>query len=744
MPVIAWSGYTVVCTGQDGWIDGGRHGLFVAGARVLSRHRLTVDGQRPELSDSDQPEADRWLAVLHLPRPGGDAHGPVLPQDTLEIDVDRRIGHGLTDRFTVRNRSAVDWNATVELELEADFADIDDLGGGQVRGSTRRSWNAMARTLRFEFEARHDGRKLRRAVRIRIEGAAPEEADDGRIRFPLRLGPGGEAIVDLEVESQVDGWWRGPTAEGDRRARQRSGWRRVRPTVEASNDLGRVLERASDDLFDLRNWELEDEYVAGSKGSSWVVNAGVPTYTGFFGRDTLTAGWQSALVGPRIARGALAVAAATQAETDDPWRDEEPGKLIHEIRAGPRSVLGFDPFDRYYGTQTTASMFVLALSELWHWTGDEDVLRRYRGTALRALEWAERFGDPDGDGFLEYRRRSKGGLKNHGWKDSDEAIRYPDGRLVENPIATVEEQAFHFIALQRMAEILVVLGDDERAEAFRRRAADLGRRWHEAFWMPDERYYALALDRDKGQVRSITSNPGHALAAGIVPPEHAADVADRLLSPELFSGWGVRTLSTRHPSFNPFAYHLGVVWPVEQATFALGMKRYGLDDQAGRLAVAVLEAAAACPSGRLPEALTGHDRAAFPRPLRYPAANSPQAWSTSATVQLVQAMLGIYPFAPLRLLALVRPRLPESLPELTLRRLRVGRASVDLRFRRRADGSAAVSVLRRRGRLVVVPAGPPQAPLDRLSPTERLSRLALDHAPGRLARVARIALGRPG
>jgi glycogen debranching enzyme len=385
-------------------------------------------------------------------------------------------------------------------------------------------------------------------------------------------------------------------------------------------------------------------------------------------------------------------------------------------------------------------MFVLALSEVWHWTGDESVLRRHRDTALRALEWARRHGDRDDDGFLEYERRSPRGLRNQAWKDSDEAVRYPDGAIVDGPIATVEEQAFHYLAIERMAEILIALGEDEQASDFQRRAAALRRRWHEAYWMPDERFYALALDGQKRQVGSITSNPGHALGTGIVPRDLAPVVADRLLASDLFSGWGVRSLSDRHPSYNPFAYHLGAVWPVEQATFALGFKRYGLDAHLERLTDAMFEAAFASDNQRLPEALSGQPRAAVPAPVPYPQANSPQAWSASAVVQLVQIMLGLYPFAPLHVLAVVRPRLPAWLPELTLRRLRVAQAEVDLHFRRKEDGSASWRVVRRRGPLVVIGAGPPDDP--RGSILERLQYSAVDHAPGRLVRAARMALGR--
>jgi glycogen debranching enzyme len=346
----------------------------------------------------------------------------------------------------------------------------------------------------------------------------------------------------------------------------------------------------------------------------------------------------------------------------------------------------------------------------------------------------------DGDGFLEYQQRSPVGIKNQAWKDSHEAIRYPDGGQVPNPIATVEEQAFHYLALVRMAEACVALDDDAAAETYLDRAQRLRDAWHAAYWMPDEGFYAMALDPNKRQVRSIGSNPVHALAADIVPAAFAPLVAERLMEPDLFSGWGIRTLSDQHPSFNPWAYHLGTVWPVENATFALGLKRYGLDGHVDRLVRALLEAARGLPGMRLPELIGGQSRDDLPYPAAYPDANCPQAWSASATIQLVQIMLGIYPFAPLAILALVRPRLPEGIDEVTVHDLRVGHARVSLRFRRRDDGSAAHEVLSRSGTLVVVEAPPPR-PATSTSLGETIARAAFEHAPGRLARAARLALG---
>ena len=288
--------------------------------------------------------------------------------------------------------------------------------------------------------------------------------------------------------------------------------------------------------------------------------------------------------------------------------------------------------------------------------------------------------------------------------------------------------------------MLVALEEDDLAETYLERARDLQGRWHEAFWLPDARFYAMGLGPDKAPIRSIGSNAGHALATGIVPTSVAAEVIRRLFEPDLFSGWGVRTLSSAHPSYNPFAYHLGTVWPVEQATFALGMKRYGYDTEAERLVTAQVRAASHFRGSRLPEAIGGHGSDERPLPVAYPEANVPQAWSASAMIQNAQILLGLYPFAPLNLLALVRPRLPAWLPTVTIRNLRVGDARVSLRFERDSDGTAHHDVIERTGRLLVFAAPPPNA-AEPENLSESVKRWAIEHAPGRLMRALRIALG---
>jgi glycogen debranching enzyme len=739
---LTFQGYSVLLTQRDGTIaEGMGLGLFDYDTRILSKYRLLIDDEVPRCDTSANVESDRWVAHLTISRSGRDAVGPRLPQDAIAIELRRRVGNGMAEQIILRNYSMAPLDVTLRLEFGADFADISEKDGTPSHGGTTMSaWDAD--TLTFEHHATRGEQRLHRAVRIRV-GHSDSRATGGAdaLTFPVRLGPGGVWKATLVFESLVDDLWRSPQVAGcvdaTDRDRIRSAWRGARTRIEAFHPvLAPAFDQAAEDLFALRAWEIDDVRDA------WVVNAGVPTYTGFFGRDSLTAAWQGALVGSEMLRGTLARIAATQATDDSAWHDREPGKMVHEMRRGPLSDLDIIPQRAYYGTQTASAMFVVALAEYWHWTGDTAALERYRGAALRTFEWAERFGDRDGDGFLEYERRSARGLKNHGWKDSDEAIRYPDGRLVDNPIATVEEQAYHWIALQRMAEILVALGDSGGADRFAAKARDLRVRWHEAFWMPEEQFYAMALGPDKQPIRSIGSNPGHALAAGLVPREHARACADRLMADDLFSGWGVRTLSQQHPSYNPLAYHLGTVWPVENATFALGFKRYGLDDHLDRLASGLCDAAAHFRNFRLPEAIGGLGPRESPVPSVYPKSNSPQAWSASAMVQLVQALLGLYPFAPAQLLAVVRPHLPEWLPVVTVRHLRIGDATVSIRFERDRDGSTSFEVIEKNGTLFVMEAPPPQD-INRRGETfiEATKVWLLDRAPGRLATALRLALG---
>jgi glycogen debranching enzyme len=721
-------GYTVLVCQPGGSIGGtAEEGLFDFDTRLLSWWQLRLDGQVPDVVSNGMVDSRHWLATLKLPAGGDDAYRPHLPQDTIEVRIHRRLGPGMEERIRLVNRSMAGRTVRLSLDLGADFADGQEASNGERRhvGETTLAWNHAEGRLTLRNRAERQGRRFHRAIRVRLEGAVLEAAasrieprGEGaapepwlgevacRLETGITLAPREERELRITYESFVDGAWRRPLpleAEPDNRTmtardREREDWRGVRTALETTDHvLGVAFDRAAEDLFDLRNWDLE-----GDSRDSWIPNAGVPVYSGVFGRDILIAGWQATMLGPEALQGALRWCAKTQGRRHDDFHEEQPGRMIHEIRRGPLSELGIIPQRALYAAHTTSSLFPLALAEHWHWTGRTDVLRQYLVPARRAVEWALQHGDLDGDGFLEYETRSEEGLKNESWKDSTESIRYADGRQVENPLAPVEEQAFHIAALERLAEICLALGEAGEADELLARASQLRGRWHEAYWLTGEGYYATALDPDKQPVTSVTSNAGHALTVGVVPLVHARQVANRLMASDMFSGWGVRTLSSRHPSYNPLAYHLGSVWPFENAQFVHGFRRYGLDEHAERLFTALFIAAGHFEGVRLPELFGGQGRDEVPVPVIYPDSNVPQAWTASGIAMLVGTMLGVTPIAPARTLAIVRPRLPAWLPGLVLRNLRVGDATVSLRFVRSQDGTVDHDVVAVEGDLHVI------------------------------------------
>ena len=460
-------------------------------------------------------------------------------------------------------------------------------------------------------------------------------------------------------------------------------------TVEA------VLEQAKRDLADLRLPDLDHGPEA------WVMAAGLPIYIALFGRDTLTASWQAGMLSTAMMQGTLYELPKWQGKTENDWRDEQPGRMLHEAHTGPLAALNYNPRTRYYGAATTSSFYPVVVSELWHWTGDKRLIRPLLKPALLGLRWKDQYTDRFGDGFYDYQSRSEQGNRNQGWKDSGDAIVYEDGRQVDPPISTCEEQAFVYLAKLRMSEMLWFMGDRDLARRMFHEATELKKRFNDKFWMPDKHFFALGLDAKRRQIKSISSNPGHLLACGIVHKELAAQVADRLLKPDMFSGWGVRTLSADHPAYDPFSYHRGAVWPVEHGTFAIGMMRFGLIDEMHQIARAIFEVSTFFDYNRLPECFSGHPRdEQHPFPAVYPKTNWPQAWSASSVFLILQAMLGIYPFAPTKVLFL-DPQLPDWLPEIIVRNLRVGKATTDIRFYRKGKRTH-FDILEKKGSLHVL------------------------------------------
>src|SRR5262249_2249568 len=380
---------------------------------------------------------------------------------------------------------------------------------------------------------------------------------------------------------------------------QRQWMEKATRLTSANEDLYRLYRQSVEDMGALRLYRPD------LGADAWVPAAGVPWFVTLFGRDSLIAAMQNMLVNPGFARGALNALAQLQAREMDDWRDAEPGKIPHEIRAGELAHFHRIPHTPYYGTADATPLYLIALHEAWRWSGDESLLRAGRDVALRCLEWIDRYGDIDGDGFQEYRTRSPKGYENMGWKDSGDAVVYPDGRQVAQPKALCELQGYVYDAWLRMAEVFDVLNDPAHGGELRRKAKDLKRRFEEGFWCEDIGFYAYCLDAEKEPVRTIASNAGHLLWSGIASPERAKRVVQRFFEPDLWSGWGIRTLSSRNPAYNPFSYQRGAVWPHDNGIIALGFKRYGFSAEAGRIARDISEAASHFVSYRLPELYAG-------------------------------------------------------------------------------------------------------------------------------------------
>ena len=381
-----------------------------------------------------------------------------------------------------------------------------------------------------------------------------------------------------------------------------------------------------------------------------------------------------------------------QAKEDDPYRDAEPGKILHELRYGELAHFKLIPHTPYYGTADATPLYLITLHAAWRATGDKTLLEQHLETAEGCLTWIDKYGDRDGDGFQEYQTRSPVGYENMAWKDFGDLVMYPDGSLVRGPKALCELQGYVYSAWVRMAEVFDALGKPDRAKELRAKAAALFARFNEAFWDEDLGFYAYALDGNKNKVLTVASNAGHCLWCGIVPPERAKRVVDRLMAPDMWTGWGIRTLSADHPAFNPYNYQTGSVWPHDNAIIAMGFKLYGFGTEAARVAHDVSVAATHFLLNQLPELYTASERNELNFPVQYIGANVPQAWAAGSVFMLTQALLGFLPDAPRNKLY-VDPLLPAWLPDLTVRDLRIGAHKLDIRFWRQ-DGQTAFEVIK--------------------------------------------------
>jgi glycogen debranching enzyme len=466
------------------------------------------------------------------------------------------------------------------------------------------------------------------------------------------------------------------------------------PRIASDHEsLDATLARSLRDLDLLRN----DGPAEGER----YLAAGVPWFATLFGRDSIIAALETVAFMPSIARATLEVLARLQATTDDPWRDAEPGKILHELRTGEMARTKETPHAAYYGSIDSTPLWLILLGETHAWTGDDALVDRLWPNALAALEWIDRYGDLDGDGFVEYRRRSELGLLNQGWKDSGDSIRHPDGSIAEGPIALAEVQGYVHAARRAIARLARHRGDAALADRLDRAADDLQAAFDAAFWVPSMGFYAIALDGKKRPVSTVTSNPGQALWSGIVPATRHTAVAERLMKPDLFSGWGIRTYAAGQPGYNPVGYHTGSIWPHDNALIAHGLKTAGAPAAANMLAGRLVEAAQWFPDLRLPELFCGFPRETVGAPVAYPVACSPQAWAAAAPFYLLHTMLGLRADACGHRLELVHPELPDWLTKLTITGLPVGEAKVDLLVHR-WRGRTSAELLGQRGAAIDV------------------------------------------
>jgi glycogen debranching enzyme len=656
------------------------NGLFADDTRFLSLLRLTVNGARPLLLSSGKVEYFSAAFYLRNPLAGG------LGQDSLSIFRERFVGDGMQDRLTLENLSMEPIELELALELANDFADIMSVKDRDFALGDPLHARPLPPRVAPEFDAEHDtfrfcdprGGDLMTQVTL-SRGA---DVDGGTARWRIRLQPRERWELKVDIVPAADGIAPAPRAVdrhfGDEMTRVReslSAWRLRVPQIRSSwADLGRAFEQSVADLAALR---MRGSKIGDATGK--LPAAGMPWFMTVFGRDTIVTCLQTLLFGPELARAALEALTELQAREDDPTIDAEPGKIVHEVRRG-RAVEQW--FAAYYGTIDATPLYLVLLSEVWRWTDDHALVRSLREPALRALEWIDRYGDRDGDGFVEFERRTPRGLENQSWKDSGDSQRFSDGRLAQTPIAPCEVQGYVYDAKRRMAEIArEVWRDRELAARLEHEADALRDRFDQAFWVERRGgYYALALDADKERVDSLCSNVGHLLWSGIVPPHRVDAIVDRLMGDELWSGWGVRTMSTGDAGYNPLSYHNGTVWPHDNSLVAWGLARYARWPEAQRIVHRMLIAAGHF-NYQLPEVFAGVPRRETPFPIAYPTAARPQAWAAGTPVLLLQILLGLQPDRRRQALDTVAPlELPSWAGSVRLTGIRAFDRTWDLRL----------------------------------------------------------------
>lgn len=655
-------------------------GFFHDDTRFLSKLELKVGGERTVVLSSSEEKT--FASKIELTTGSlAQINSFDLPENTVHIRRQQLLASDLLyDSITFANFNQLDAELLVEIAFEADFVDVF-----QVRGCARQKsgqyYRPVARgdSLVFFYRGLDD---VTRETVIRFQ-TRPDEIENNVAKWKLRIPASGFVELLNTVGCRVADMTPRATAknvvQGFRERREAfHEWERESTTFKSSNDI-----------FDeaLRTCIADFHALQIPNGDQHIVAAGIPWFATMFGRDSLIAAYQSLLLNPRLAGETLRVLARYQGKQFNDWQDEEPGKIPHEYRTGEMTRAGEMPFGPYYGSIDSTPLFLILLSETFNWTGDEKLVQDLLPAAYAALDWIQNYGDLDGDGFIEYKRRSPKGLTNQGWKDSWDANMHRDGSVANPPIALVEVQGYCYEAQYRMAQLLRTFGNAERADKLRKSSAELAKKIEKSFWLPGENFYAMGLDSQKRPLEVVSSNAGHLLFTRAISRDRARNVVQRFMRDDMQSGWGWRTLAASERVFNPLSYHRGSVWPHDNSLIAHGMALYGFRNEVKEIFTSLYQAALNFRDYRLPELFCGVQRNENDEPVHYPVSCSPQAWASGAFFLLLTSVLGIRPSASRKELNIVNPLLPDWLEFLQIRNLRIGNSRVSLDFSRRGERS---------------------------------------------------------
>ena len=684
-------GATFMVTDRDGAIpvgSEGGYGLYSSDTRFISRYELRLNGKKPDSVASVRLSfrQARWHMIAdNIAGPGGD-----MREARVAITIDRLINlHQMHEDITLHTFARAPVTVLVEIALESDFADLFEV--------RYRSWQRRADLNTWwlgpnSLESRYQNADFVRRCLVRtLKEKTGVTYANGALRIPVDLVPGEEWRVCLQYDLLTSDDHRPALAkrcafhpeEPDPMLQARS-WQLSVSQVEPSDlRLQFAYQRAIEDLAALRLHEQE------ATTDHWIPAAGLPWFMALFGRDSLIASLQAMVVQPAVATGTLENLARWQSDVDDPERDAEPGKIPHELRVGEWAHFGLVPHRPYYGTADATPLYLLLLAESFRWAGDASALAPFRSAAERCLEWIDRYGDRDGDGFQEYAPRTPKGYRNQAWRDAHDGVLDESGAFPELPIGTSEMQAYVYGAKTRIAPLFEAWGDHARANKLMGEAAELRRRFIEKFWLEPSGELAFCIDGRKRAVPTVVSDSGHCLWMGILDGERGRAAGRRLMQPDMFSGWGLRVLSDRHPAYDPHSYQRGSVWPHDSVIAAAGLRRYGMVEEAWTILDGLLTAVMCFEDIQMPELFAGLPKGEFAVPVPYRTANVPQAWAAGSVLHMVRILLGLEPDVPEGKVYL-DPALPPWCSKLELRNLQLGRHGVKLRVERRADGEHVV------------------------------------------------------